>query len=72
MGNKIKSDFLVATPSLASGAGRLLDLCGQFDAYNISRDEQEADAKAMFADWRIVGEDLNDAMSRFETSQSVK
>ncbi len=66
MGNKIKSDFLVAAPSLASGAARLLDLYGQFDAYNSSRDEQEADAKAMFADWRVVGEDLNDAMMAFK------
>ena len=70
--NKIKSDFLVASPSLASGAGRLLDWYGLYDIYNVSRSGQEADIKAMFADWRMVGEDLNDAMVEFEVEQPVK
>jgi hypothetical protein len=33
---------------------------------------QEADAKAMFSDWRIVGEDISDAMLEFETTTAVK
>ncbi|MGA2920080.1 MAG: hypothetical protein ABSE28_03180 [Candidatus Sulfotelmatobacter sp.] len=70
--NKIKSDFLVASPSFASGAGRLLDWYGLYDSYNVSRSGQEADAKAMFADWRMVGEDLNNALVEFEVEQPVK
>jgi hypothetical protein len=72
--NKIKSDFLVSTPSFASGAGRLLDWYGLYDGYNVSRSGREADAKAMFADWRVVGEDINDAMSEveLETARPVK
>ena len=72
MTEKIKSDFLVASPSFASGVGRLLDWYGLYDLYNISRSPQEADAKAMFADWRIVGQDLNDAMTEFEARRPVK
>jgi hypothetical protein len=72
MVNRLKSDFLVAAPSFASGAGRLLDWYGLYDTYNVSRDGQEADLKAMFADWRIVGEDINDAMLEFEDEQPVK
>ena len=72
MVNKIQSDFLVATPSFATGAGRLLDWWGLYDLYNISRTGHEADAKAMFADWRIVGQDINDAMVEFETIHAVK
>jgi hypothetical protein len=72
MSEKIKSDFLLAAPSFASGAGRLLDWYGLYDLYNVSRNGQEADAKAMFSDWRMVGEDLNDAMMEFETTQTVK
>jgi hypothetical protein len=72
MVNRLKSDFLVATPSLLSGAGRLLDWYGLYDAYNLSRNTQEADAKATFSDWRIVGQDLDDAMVEFETTQPVK
>jgi hypothetical protein len=70
--NKNKSDFLVATPSFASGAGRLLDWYGLYDGYNVSRSGQEADIKAMFADWRLVGEDINDALLEFEAEQPVK
>ena len=72
MGNKLKSDFLVAAPSFASGAGRLLDWYGLYDGYNVSRDRREADARAMFADWRMVGEDLNEAMLEFEATRPVK
>jgi hypothetical protein len=72
MVNRLKSDFLVAAPSLLSGAGRLLDWYGLYDAYNVSRNTQEADAKAMFSDWRIVGQDLDDAMVEFETTQPIK
>jgi hypothetical protein len=70
--NKIKSDFLVASPSFASGAGRLLDWYGSYDTYNFSRDGNEADAKAMFADWRAVGQDLHDSILEFESTQPVK
>lgn len=72
MTEKIKSDFLVASPSFASGVGRLLDWYGLYDLYNVSRDGQQADAKAMFVDWRIVGQDINDAMLEFEEQQPVK
>lgn len=72
--NKIKSDFLVSTPSFASGAGRLLDWYGLYDSYNVSRSGQDADAKAIFSDWRVVGEDINDAMLEveLEASQPLK
>jgi hypothetical protein len=72
MVNRLQSGFLVADPSLVSGAARLLDWWGLYDAYNVSRNGQEADAKAMFADWRIVGQDLADAMVEFEATQPVK
>jgi hypothetical protein len=68
MGRVLKSDFLVALPSLRSGAARLLDFYGAYDEYNRCDTEPEADAQAMFADWRLVGQDLEDAMSQFETS----
>jgi hypothetical protein len=56
--HKVKSDFLFAQPSFASGASRVLDLWGQFDEYNTSANGEEADAKAIAADWFVVGDDL--------------
>jgi hypothetical protein len=55
-----------------SGAARLFDWWGLYDTYNQSRTGQEADAKALFSDWRIVGQDLVDAMVEFEAAQPVK
>ena len=61
----MRPDFLFATPSWLSGASRILDLAGQFDEYNESHNGEIADARALFCDWRIVGESLLDAMRMF-------
>jgi hypothetical protein len=71
MSSRVKSGFLYADPSSTSGLARLLDLWGQFDAYNISASPAEADAKALAADWIIVGQDLTDAMEQFETDEAT-
>jgi hypothetical protein len=72
MVDKVESDFLVASPTFLSGAGRLLDWYGLYDLYNISQNGSEADTKAMFADWRMVGQDLANTMLEFESSQPVE
>ena len=54
-------DFLVAMPSWLSGAARSLDVAGLFDEYNDSRTVEAADAKALFCDWRLIGEAVFDA-----------
>lgn len=58
----MRPDFLFASPSWLSGASRGLDLAGQFDDYNQSASGDEADAKALFADWRVVGQSLVNAV----------
>ncbi len=68
----MRPDFLFAMPSWLSGVARTLDLAGQFDEYNESPSEELADARAMFADWRIVGETLGKAVRtlRLESPES--
>lgn len=56
------SDFLFAMPSRLSGVARTLDLGATFDSYNESRTPNEADARALFGDWRAVGRSLLQAM----------
>jgi hypothetical protein len=70
MGRRLPTDFLFASPSWASGAARLLDWYGQFDEYNQSGSGQDADARAIFSDWRIAGEDLRSALD--EEAESRK
>ena len=67
MGNKVKSDFLFAQPSFASGAARVFDLFGQFDEYNRSETPEEADAKAIASDWMVVGQDICEAIEQYES-----
>jgi hypothetical protein len=59
-----RTDLLFARLSFASGAARVLDLYGNFDAYNSSDSEAEADQTAIASDWCIVGADLGKAMER--------
>ncbi len=66
MEKAIQTDFLFAQPSFASGAARVLDLLGVFDDYNRSETPQEADGKAIAADWLVVGQDLCDAIQQQE------
>ncbi len=60
------SDFLFASPSRLSGWARLLDLFGAFDDYNTSASRPMADARALYADWVVTGEDVRAAMAEFE------
>jgi hypothetical protein len=66
MGQKknLQADFLFARPSAASGLARFFDFSGTFDAYNHSDTPDEADAKAMFADWRVVGDSLGSVIEQ--------
>jgi len=57
----VRADFLYARPSFWSGVGRALDLWGTFDEYNVSRTTEEADMRALYSDWRTVGQTLRDS-----------
>ena len=63
------SDFLFAMPSLLSGVARTLDLGATFDSYNDSRTTNEADARALFSDWKAVGRSLLQAIDRAPASE---
>lgn len=68
---KVKTDFLFAQPSFASGAARVLDLWGVFDDYNRSETPADADARALASDWLVAGQDLMDAMAEYESEQTA-
>ncbi len=52
---------MFATPSFWSGVGRLLGLWGKFDCYNLGESAKETDNRALYSDWRIVGQDIRDS-----------
>lgn len=60
--------FLYASPSFAEGAGRILDFGNTLARYNISSTPARADRRAMEADWRAVGSDIRQSISKFRSS----
>jgi len=59
-----RTDFLFASPSFLTGAGRVMDLGAalEFFNYDLSATPEEADARAIANDWQVVGQDLASAM----------
>jgi hypothetical protein len=51
-------DLLFARGGFLVGIGRVLDIGGGYARYNSSLTPAEADALALYADWRTVGGDL--------------
>ena len=55
------SDFLFAQPSILFGFAKAFDFFGTFDEYNVSSSPEEADARAITADFVEVGKDIKKA-----------
>ncbi len=59
------SDFsnnLFADPSFLEGMGRVLDFGDTMTDFNRSLTSEQADSRALFADWLALGGDLQMAM----------
>jgi hypothetical protein len=69
--NDVRTTFLFPEPSVWSGCGRVIDLWGGFDLYNFSSTPIEADLKACYTDWRMVGQDIRDASKAFALSRET-
>jgi len=61
-----KTSVLFAVPRFIRGAARALDMGSTLTVYNDSRSDEDADRKALQADWESVGIALSDAMYGFE------
>ena len=62
---RMRTSFLFSTPSFWSGMGSVLDLSGHPGRYLSSRTGREADAKALYGDYRMIGQDIGDAIVYF-------
>lgn len=54
--------ILFARPSFLEGFARLFDLGNNLNQYNECRFPDDADVRAMRADWEAVGDDLRAAI----------
>lgn len=46
------------------GAARVLDIGGNFDSYNESKNPSEADFRALANDWMMIGRDMSAAIAQ--------
>ncbi len=60
--NKVVTDFLTPKSSLLTGAGTLMNLAGGYFVYNNSPTPSQADRRAIYSDWAIVGQDVLTAL----------
>ena len=72
--NMGRSDFLFASPSFVTGAGRSLDVFASLEAYSYdySQTPSEADNRALENDWQMVWRDLSAAIGKYRDSQAPK
>lgn len=64
----IQSSNLYNSPSFFKGFARIFDLFGQFDKYYTHTTEEEADKNAISRDWKIVGNDILNALKTYESN----
>jgi hypothetical protein len=62
--NKYCSDILFSTPSFVKGMGTVINIWGNYFSFNYSQTPEEADRRALACDWRMVGQDIRNAMEK--------
>ncbi len=62
----VRSTFLFTRASFRDGIARIMDYSGSLNQYNFSGNPDEADYRALRADWEQVGIDLQNAMKDFD------
>ncbi|MSS73359.1 MAG: hypothetical protein EXS64_17995 [Candidatus Latescibacteria bacterium] len=65
-----RTDFLFASPSFLQGMASIFDFGGFLLVFNQSRTPEEANEKAMRADWAMVGKDIQDALKKYSLAQT--
>ncbi len=58
------TDFLFARPSFIEGVGSTIDLFGTLQEYNKSITPEEADSRAIWHDFKAVGNDIWNAINK--------
>lgn len=63
MNNRLKTDFLCPSSSFLTGWGSVINVRGHLYDYNASDDP---DSIAIGHDWRMIGQDIRDAIEKFD------
>ena len=70
------SALMLGKPSLVEGVSRIFDFAGALNQYNTTAMDVAADRRALEADWKAIGRDIESAMrasqAKFEALQASK
>ena len=66
------SGFLFADPSFVGGAASAIDIGGTLVTYNVSKDGNEADLRALASDWAVTGKDIKRGIEKFKKEAEAK
>lgn len=62
---KLSSNTSSALRSFLAGVARLFDFWGLFDSYETPSNGGMTDARALYADWRAIGSDIDFAIRSY-------
>jgi hypothetical protein len=65
MNFQCETDFLTPQNSFIAGMGSVINIDGNYFDYNSSSSAEEADKKAIFMDWKMIGEDIKKSINSF-------
>lgn len=66
MKKRYRTDYLFSTSSFLSGMGTVINLAGNYYNFNSYRTESEADAIAIGNDFKMIGQDIYDALENLK------
>lgn len=61
------SSFLFSQPSIWEGVARIFDFGNTLQEYNKSLTPEQADLRALHADWHAIGEDMKHAVQQVQS-----
>jgi hypothetical protein len=70
--SKRLAGFLYTLSSFFAGVARLFDFWGLFSSYDTDSSGRMADAKALNADWRAIGSDIDWAISNYRHTEPLR
>lgn len=69
---KYRAGFSFPKNNFFLGLGSVLNIAGAYFNYNYSKSEKEADYKAMYSDWKNIGDDFKVSKEKFERNNKDK
>lgn len=68
--SEVTSDYLLARCSFLSGAASAFAFSGNYYEVNLSSTEDEADRRALWSDFAVIGGDIRNAMDTVPSGQA--